>query len=485
MATAPVLHWIDGEWCDTGIHKTAHNPATGESIGTYADGGIAEAQQAIAAARRAFTTSAWRHDRQLRAKALNEMADAFERHTPALIECLVRENGKPNYEADFEVTMVPSKLRYFASLVRTQTGRALQPADGKLSVVVREPIGVAGIIVPWNSPVVLLIRSLAPALAVGATAVAKMPAQTALTNALVAKVLSEVKSLPRGVVNLFTESGAEGARCLVDSPDVPVISFTGSTEIGRRIAEAGGRGLKRLNLELGGKSPMIVFDDADLERLVPTLEKGVTVFAGQFCMTGARILVQRGIAEQVRQRLAQRLEQVRVGPGDAPDTDMGPLIDQAGVAKVDACVERAIAQGARVLVRGGPARDGALQRGAFYRPTLLEVQDTQMEIVQHETFGPVATIEVFDTEAQAVAMANATEYGLAASVWTRDVERPWRIGKDLGVGTVWINEWAVVHDEAEEGGQKQSGLGRLNGPGSLDVFTEFKHYTLTSGSLAA
>ncbi|WP_069865877.1 aldehyde dehydrogenase family protein [Pseudomonas citronellolis] len=479
------MGWINGEWVDSDRHVNSIDPATSEVIGSYADAGLEEARSAVRAASQAFSSSDWKHDRLLRAKVLTEMADLFEQRSEQIIRQLVRENGKTLHEAGFEVSMVAPKLRYFAAQTLTNAGRSLQPAAGKYSFVVREAIGVVGIIVPWNSPVILLVRSLAPALAAGACAVVKMPGQTAQTNALLAQLLADVPSLPRGVVNLFSESGSEGAKYLVESPQVPAISFTGSTYVGRSIAATGGRYLKRLNLELGGKSPMIIFDDADLESLIPTLEKAITVFAGQFCMTGSRILAQRGIAEQIRQRLAQRLEAVRVGPGSDPNSDMGAMIDKANVERVESLVERAITEGARVIVRGGPIREGELAHGAFYRPTLLEVDDNQAAIVQTETFGPVATLQVFDSEAEAVDLANSTEFGLAASIWSRDVDRSWRVGQAVEAGTIWINEWAVIHDECEEGGYKQSGLGRLNGLAALDAFSEYKHFTLSPGQVRA
>jgi len=481
MNNTKVLNWIDGLWLDSGVHHDSIDPATYELIGHYAEGGEAEARQGIEAAQRAFTQTPWKDDRQLRAQVLLELADAFELNAAELIDTLALENGKIRPEAAFEVGMVPSKLRYYAALARTEYGRAAEPRPGKISLVIRQAVGVAGIIVPWNSPVVLMIRSLAPALAAGCTTVIKMPGQTAQTNALIARIMSEAPSLPRGVINLFSEQGATGSIHLVESPKVPVISFTGSTGTGRAISAAGARHLKRFGLELGGKTPMLVFNDADLDAVVPALVKALTVFAGQFCMTGSRLLVQRDVATALTERLATRLEAVRVGPAADPVSDMGPLIDKPNVQRVNQVVEEAIAAGAQVIVRGGPVTDGPLARGAFYRPTLLRVSDPEMAIVQRETFGPVLTLQVFDSEAEAIELANNSEFGLAASVWTRDIGCSLRVARELEAGTVWVNDWAVVYDEFEEGGFKQSGQGRLNGVAAMDDFVEYKHIALNPG----
>ena len=483
MTNQLAKNWINGEWLDSEKHSISINPANYEQIGEYADAGFKEAELAIQSAKTAFKTTEWKDNRYLRAQAIFEMADLFEKYTEQLIEILSLENGKVKDEARFEVSMVPSKLRYYASLVRTEYGRALEPKAGSFSMVLRQPMGVAGIIAPWNSPLVLMIRSLAPALAAGTTTVIKMPGQTAQTNALISKIFSEVQSLPKGVINLFSESGADGSKHLIDSPDVPVISFTGSTFTGRSISEVGARYIKRFGLELGGKTPMIVFDDADLDLVVPKLLKAVTVFAGQFCMTGSRILVQKGIAPQLKEKLIQAFESVKVGPASDPTSDMGPLIDKPNVDRVNKVVEKAISEGAITLVRGGPTSEENLLNGAFYHPTLLEVFNNKLDIVQAETFGPVATLQVFDTEQHAIELANDNEYGLAASIWTQDVNRPLRIARDIDAGTIWINDWAVIYDEFEEGGFKQSGLGRMNGVAAMDDFIEYKHITITTGTV--
>jgi acyl-CoA reductase-like NAD-dependent aldehyde dehydrogenase len=468
-----VEHLIDGRWQSSSVVSQSFSPATGEPLGTYADGGADEARAAIEAARRAFRTTSWSRDRQLRSRALLQMADLLERRRDRFVQGLAQENGKPLAEAGFEIDLTIPKLRYAAALALTDSGRSAEVSPGLYGQTLRQPAGVAGVIVPWNSPVVLLVRSLAPALAAGCTSAVKMPGRTALVNGMFAQLLADADALPAGVVNIFTESGNEGAPLLISSPDVDVISYTGSTAVGRIIMrEAAGR-LKPVSLELGGKTPSIVFDDADLDAVVPTLVKSITVFAGQFCMTGSRVLAQRGIADELRERLGRALEDVAVGPGDDPGSDMGPMIDAANVDRVEAIVDRALAY-STAIVRGGRPDDPELAAGAYFRPALLEVDDPSSDIVQREVFGPVATFEVFDTEQDAIRLANATDYGLAAGIWTRDVDRPMRVGRELDAGTVWTNTWAAVVDQFEEGGFKQSGVGRLNGLRSLEEFLETK-----------
>ena len=475
-------HWIDGEWTGSGREGNSVKPATGEVIGTYQDGGADTAQAAIDSAARAFAEDDWRHDAMGRATVLGHLADAFEERLDELVASLTLENGKLAREAGYECHFIPRALRFAAGLALVNQGRVADVKPGVQSLSIRQPIGVAGIIVPWNSPAYLSIRAIAPALAAGCTVAVKMPAQAARTTGVLASIFASVKDLPRGAVNLFVESGDAGARLLVDSPNVPVVSFTGSTGTGRAIAAAAAANLKKVSLELGGKTPHLVFDDAGLDSVVPTVVSSATVFAGQFCMTGSRILVQRGVAERLIEKVAERLESVRPGPAADPESEMGPLIDKAAVARVDAAVEAAIEAGAKVIVRGGPSTNPELEGGAFYHPTLLEVTGTELPIVQEETFGPVQTVQVFDTEEEAVELANATDFGLSACVWSRDSDRPMRVSRALEAGLISINSWANLAVEFEEGGFKGNGLGRLGGVAGLDDFLEYKQISQVYGA---
>ncbi|HEY3611161.1 MAG TPA: aldehyde dehydrogenase family protein, partial [Pseudonocardiaceae bacterium] len=346
-------HWIDGQWQASERVAESTNPATGTVIGRFADGGATEARAAIAAARRAFETTTWSRDRALRHRVLNALADRLAARADELATLLSSEGGKTLVECGLEIASTGPMLRHTAAQALTETGISAEVSPGVFFSTLNEPMGVAAIIVPWNAPVALLIRSLGPALAAGNTVVVKMPGQTALTGALVAEIIAEVADLPRGVVNIFTETGNSGAPLLVSSPDVNVVSYTGSVAVGRAVAEGGAGTLTRLNLELGGKAPMIVFDDTDLDATIPVLVAGVTAFAGQFCMAGSRILVHRAIADRVRDAVRAALESVVVGPGDQATSQMGPLIDKAAVRRVDGLVEQALAY-AKPIVRGGP-----------------------------------------------------------------------------------------------------------------------------------
>ena len=471
--TEPARHWINGEWVGSSTVAKSVNPSTGEVLGQYSAGGRVEALAAIAAARKAFDVGAWPHDPQLRSRALLEFADRLDERAQAIALMLSREMGKALRDATWEATVSPSTIRYNAGTALSQTGTSAEIAPGVFASALREPIGVAGIIVPWNSPLALLVRALAPALAAGCTTVVKLPGQTALTNSLIMDAVAATKSLPNGVVNIFTEAGNEGAPLMVEHPDVDVINYTGSTKVGRQVAEKGAQTLKRLCLELGGKTPLVVFEDADIDAVAPLVVTALTKFNGEFCMTGSRVLVQRSVADAWRDRIAALLEKVVVGRADDMNCEMGPLIDRANVQRIDRLVEDA-KRYARIIVRGGPIAEGPLAAGAFYRPSMLEAEALDVPLIQEEIFGPVLSFETFATEDDAIARANATIFGLAAAVFTKDVDRAQRVARAIKAGTVWTNTWGILSDAFEEGGFKDSGIGRSRGLRAMEEFQEVK-----------
>ena len=472
-ANEPERHWINCEWVRSSKLEKSVNPSTGEVLGQYSAGGRAEAAAAIAAARRVFDVGAWPHDPQLRCRALLELAERLDERAEAIALMLSREMGKALRDATWEATLSPSTVRYNAGTALSQTGTSAEIAPGVFASAMREPIGVAGIIVPWNSPLALLVRALAPALAAGCTTVVKLPGQTALTNSLIMEAVAATKSLPNGVLNIFTEIGNEGAPLLVESSDVDVINYTGSTKVGRQVAEKGAQTLKRICLELGGKTPLVVFEDADIEAFAPLVVTALTQFNGQFCMTGSRVLVQRSVADAWRDRIASLLEKVVVGRADDPNSQMGPVIDRANVARIDRMVEDA-KRYARIIVRGGPIVDGPLAVGAFYRPSMLETEALDVPLIQEEIFGPVLSFETFATEGEAVARANATIFGLAAALFTKDTDRAQRVARAIKAGTVWTNTWGILNDAFEEGGFKHSGIGRSRGLRAMEEYQEVK-----------
>ena len=475
--TAPKVeatrHWINGEWVGSSTIADSISPSTGEVLGQYSAGGRVEAAAAIAAARNAFDNGTWAYDPQLRSRALLQLADRLNERAEAIALTISREMGKTIGDATLEATWSPATLRYNAGTALSQTGTSAEVAPGVFATAMREPIGVAGIIVPWNSPLALLVRALGPALAAGCTTVVKLPGQTALVNSLIAEAAAATESLPKGVVNIFTESGNEGAPYLVESPDVDVINYTGSTKVGRQVAEKGAQTLKRICLELGGKTPLIVFEDADIEAFAPLVVTALTRFNGEFCMTGSRVLVERSVADAWRDRIATLLEKVVVGRADDPNSQMGPVIDKANVARIDRIVEDA-KRYARIIVRGGPIVDGPLAAGAFYRPAMLETEALDVPLVQEEIFGPVLSFETFATEEEAIARTNATVFGLAAALFTKDFDRAHRVARAIKAGTVWTNTWATLSDAFEEGGYKYSGIGRARGLRAMEEFQEVK-----------
>ncbi len=483
IASKPLTahHWIDGKPV-VGAHTApALNPATGEPLGVVALGGAAECRSAIEAARAAFERSGWVDDIQRRAEALYAAADRIAARQEELAQLLTAETGRLIRLSRAEIGFAVSETRFYAGLARNIFGRMIEPAPGIYSLLSREPAGVAGLIIPWNAPGILLIRSLAPALAAGCTVVVKSAPQSSLFHAEITRCFLDTGLLPDGVLNSFSEVGSAGAEELVTHPDVDVISFTGSSAVGKKIMAAASGTLKRLNLELGGKAPAIVLEDADIASSAKKIAVAGMIRSGQQCTAVNRVLVHDSIYDTFAEALAGALSSLKVGLPTDETADIGPLIDLRSRDRIRGLVDDAKARGKAYLVGG--VVEGLPAQGAFLAPSLLCEDDTASPLVQEEFFGPVLNIERFGTDAQAVDLGNCTRYGLSASVWTADFARAHRMARKLRSGTVWINEHNRLFAEVETGGFRESGFGRLHGVEGLSDFLATKHIYQPHGLL--
>lgn len=468
-------HWIAGEWVDSaeGATATSINPSTGEVLGSFADGTRADALAGINAARECLAGSRWAHQPRVRAQVLLDFADKLAAASSEIAVALARENGNLLSEARDEVAAAISALRYYAGLARNIFGRVTEVDQGQFSMLAREPMGVAGIIVPWNAPIILLIRSLAPAIAAGCTCVTKAAPQSALVNAKVFELLADVDGIPPGAVNMLAETGNEVAKLLVDSRDVDVISYTGSTQVGKVIMAAASATLKRVNLELGGSAPCVVFADANLDMAVAGITRAAMTHSGQVCVAASRVIAEQSIAADLQAGLMDSLAGLKLGVADKADSQLGPLIDERSCERMTRLISASKSAGELVL-KGQRVR-GDLANGLFVSPSLVRVEDSNAEFLQQEIFGPLLTIDTFADEHEAAVKANNTRFGLAASVWTCDQQRGFRLANQINSGTVWLNSHTKFHAETETGGYRESGLGRLQGIEGLDEFLQTKH----------
>lgn len=481
MATI-AQHWIDAQWLpsESGERAASVNPATGKTLGEFAAAGVAEADAAIAAARRAFDASTWAHEPRRRAQVLLDFASRLEAQRETLAHALATENGKLVGDCRHEVAGAISEARYYAGLARNIFGRVIELDRGLHATLGREPVGVVGIIVPWNAPIALLVRSLAPVIASGCTTVVKAAPQTALVNAAVFAELAAIDALPQGAVNMLVETGNDVAKRLVASADVDMISYTGSTEVGKQIMETAAKTLKRLNLELGGSAPCVVFADADLEQAAAGIVRAALSHAGQVCVAASRVVAHESIAADLEERLARRLSAVKLGLADDASTELGPLIDMPSRDRIRALVGEASAYGDVVVAGDLPGAE--LASGAFITPSLVHLTKPGSRLVSEEVFGPVLSVQTFAKEDEGVAKANASRFGLAASVWTADQQRGRRVAARIKSGSVWINGHMRLFPEIETGGYRESGLGRLHGVEGLEAFLQTKAVTWELGS---
>ncbi len=463
---------IAGEWVSSvgGATFSRESPAHGTAVGHYPEATAADVDLAVDAAYAAFRGGEWsRRPGSERAAALQRIAHGIRERAAelALVECL--ESGKPITQARDEMEWAAGNWDYAASLARQVYGQSHNAlGEDMLAVVLREPIGVVAMITPWNFPLLIISQKLPLALAAGCTAVVKPSELTPGTTLLLGEII-EAAGVPPGTVNIVTGYGEPVGVRLVEHPHVAMVSFTGSTAVGRRIAATAGQGLKKVSLELGGKNAQVVFADADLEEVADAVVFGMLFNAGECCNSGSRLIVDATVAESLLERISTLAQNVKVGDPLDEATRVGAIIHEGHFEKIQTFIDDAREDGAELAL--GKAEGNTFP---YVAPTILDAVRPEMDVARSEVFGPVLSVLRFTSEAQALELANGTEYGLSASVWTKDIDRALRLSRRLEAGTVWVNTFMNGYAELPFGGYKQSGLGREMGTYALDEFTELK-----------
>jgi phenylacetaldehyde dehydrogenase len=470
---------INGKWVEAASGKTfaTYNPATGEVLTRVAEGDREDIDRAVKAARSAFETGRWSQlTPSERGRAIWTLADLLEENLEEFAELESLDNGKPLKVARVaDVPLAVDLFRYFAGWATKIEGNSIPisvpyaPGAKFLAYTLREPVGVVGQIIPWNFPLLMAAWKLGPALATGNTVVLKPAEQTPLTALRLGELIQEA-GIPDGVVNIVPGFGETAGAALAAHPGVDKIAFTGSTEVGKLILQAAAGNLKKVSLELGGKSPNVVFADVDLDAAIAGASSAIFFNHGQCCCAGSRLYVENKIFDKVVEGVAEHARKINVGSGQDPDTDMGPLVSVEQLNRVCGYLESGLSEGAKAVVGGGRHGD----KGYFVKPTVLVNTNDKMKVVQEEIFGPVVTAIPFSDPAELVTQANDSVYGLAAGVWTRDISKAHRLASQLRAGTVWINCYNIFDAALPFGGYKQSGWGREMGHEVLEQYTEVK-----------
>ena len=466
---------INGEWtaAEGGKEFETTNPATGELLAWCADASAADVDRAVKAAQAAFPAWAAKSPAE-RAALLLKIADRIDEAAEQLATVETMDNGKPIRETKLvDVPLSSDHFRYFAGALRADEGEAVMIDENTLSIILREPIGVVGQIIPWNFPLLMGAWKLAPALAAGNTVVIKSSSSTPLSLLVLGEILTDI--LPAGVVNIITGRGGVTGQAMLDHPGFAKLAFTGSTEVGYSVARAAADRLIPATLELGGKSANIFFADCDMERAIEGAQIGILFNQGQVCCAGSRIFVEDKIYDEFVGKLVEAFRAVKVGDPMDPTTQMGSQINQRQLEKILGWVEEAKKEGARVAVGGEAAKIPGFEKGAFMQPTLLVDVKNDMKVAQNEIFGPVACVIRFSSEAEVVAMANDSEYGLGGAVWTRDINRAMRVARGVHTGRMWVNTYNELPAHTPFGGYKKSGIGRETHKVMLDHYSQMKN----------
>ena len=464
---------INGEWAESkgGKYFPVFDPSTEEVIAEVPEANESDVNRAVAAARAAFDSGPWpQTTAQERGRILFRLAERIRKESPMLAELEARNSGKPIVEAEYDIADVATCFEYYGGLATKVLGHVNPVPDNALSLSLREPIGVAAQIIPWNYPLLMAAWKLAPAVAAGCTCVLKPAEQTPLTALEFAAWFADA-GLPPGVVNIITGFGETAGAPLVRHPDVNKVAFTGSAAVGKQIVKMAADTVKRVTLELGGKSPNIFFADADFEAAIDGALFGVFINQGEVCSAGSRILVERAIYPKFVEAMSEKAKKIRLGPPLERETKMGPLVSKEQYERVNSYLE--VGKKEAKLAAGGKRPPG-MKQGYYVEPTIFCDVPNSARIAQEEIFGPVAAVIPFANEAEAIKIANDTPYGLAAAVWSRDIYKAFRVVKALRAGIVWVNHMQPTYVEAPWGGYKQSGFGRELGPWGIEEYLETK-----------